>query len=119
MNYDFDNTRPIYLQLVEQLRLAIISGALKPGQKIPSVRDLATEARVNPNTMQRALTELEAEGLIYTERTSGKFVTDDEDHLKTFRENLARSKLQTFLAEISALGLSRKELINIIKQLKD
>ena len=78
MEYIFENERPIYVQLVEKIRIEIVSGKLKLGQRIPSVRELAINARVNPNTMQKALVELENEGLIYTERTNGKFVTNDE-----------------------------------------
>lgn len=77
MNFIFDNDRPIYIQLVEQLKQYIVSARLKPGERLPSVRDLAMESKVNPNTMQKALSELEDDKLIYTERTNGKFVTDD------------------------------------------
>ena len=77
MEYNFDNERPIYIQLVEMLKIEIISGRIKSGEKLPSVRDFAMKAKVNPNTMQKALTELERENLIYTERTNGKYVTND------------------------------------------
>ena len=79
MNYTFDNERPIYIQLVEKLRIEIVSGKLKPGERIASVRELAFTTKVNPNTMQKALVELEGEGLIYTERTNGKFITTDQN----------------------------------------
>ena len=79
MDYIFDNERPIYIQLVEKIRLEIVSGKLKSGERLPSVRELALISRVNPNTMQKALAELEDEGLIYTERTNGKFVTDNKE----------------------------------------
>ena len=77
MTWHFDNDRPIYTQLLEQILFLIVSGQYPPGSKLPSVRDLASEASVNPNTMQRALTELERSGLIYSQRTSGRFVTED------------------------------------------
>ena len=77
MDYIFDNERPIYIQLVEIIRIEIVSGKFKKGQKIPSVRELALIMKVNPNTMQKALIELENEKLIYTERTNGKYVTDN------------------------------------------
>ena len=77
MEFQFDNERPIYIQLVQQLRIAVVSGAFLPGSRLPSVRELALTAKVNPNTMQKALTELEGEGLVFTERTNGKFVTTD------------------------------------------
>ena len=79
VDYIFDNERPIYVQLVEKIRLEIISGRLKSGERLPSVRELAITARVNPNTMQKALMELEIEGLVYTERTNGKFVTQNKE----------------------------------------
>ena len=78
MEYIFNNETPIYLQLVEKLKMQIVSGELKQGQRIPSVRELALVARVNPNTMQKALAELESQGLVYTERTNGKFVTQNQ-----------------------------------------
>ena len=80
MNYIFDNERPIYIQLVEIIRIEIVSGKFKKGQRMPSVRELALIMKVNPNTMQKALAELENEQLIYTERTNGKYVTEDEEN---------------------------------------
>jgi GntR family transcriptional regulator len=78
MGYEFDNERPIYIQLVEMIRIDIVSGKLKKGQRLPSVRELALTMKVNPNTMQKSLSQLEEEKLIFTERTNGKFVTDNE-----------------------------------------
>ena len=77
MNWQFSNDAPIYAQLIRQIRAGIVSGAFSPGERLPSVRDLAMEAGVNPNTMQRALTELERDGLVYSQRTSGRYVTED------------------------------------------
>ena len=77
MPWDLDNERPIYLQLMERIQQDIVSGVYKPGEKIPSVRDLALDAAVNPNTMQKALSELERSGLVYSQRTSGRFITED------------------------------------------
>ena len=79
MEFNFDNERPIYIQLVELIRIEIVSGKFKKGERIPSVRELALMMKVNPNTMQKALNELENQKLIYTERTNGKFVTEDEE----------------------------------------
>ena len=78
MEWIFEQGRPIYTQIVEQIRINIANGTYEPGQQLPSVRDLAMEAAVNPNTMQRAFSELERDGLIYTVRTSGRFVTEEE-----------------------------------------
>ena len=85
MKFEFDNNIPIYIQLVEQIKTFIISGNLKPGERLPSVRDLALQTKVNPNTMQKALTELEELKLIYTERTNGKFVTNDQKLIDKYR----------------------------------
>ena len=76
MKWDFSSDAPIYAQLILQIKVGIVSGAFPPGERLPSVRDLATEAGVNPNTMQRALTELERDGLVYSQRTAGRFVTE-------------------------------------------
>ena len=78
MKWQFSNDAPIYSQLIHQIQVGIVSGAFPPGQRLPSVRDLATEAGVNPNTMQRALAELERDGLVYSQRTAGRFVTEDQ-----------------------------------------
>ena len=100
MDYIFDNERPIYVQLVEKIRLEIISGRLKSGERLPSVRELALTARVNPNTMQKALAELEDEGLVYTERTNGKFVTENVELIEKIKNELAKEKVN--FAEIKA-----------------
>ncbi len=118
MNFNFTNDRPIYLQLVEQLELYIIAGQFSPGDKLPSVRDLASLAKVNPNTMQKALQELEDKRLIITERTNGKFVTDDERFLHKCRAQFAKTKIQKFLSEMQELGLSCSEIISYLQKLK-
>ena len=87
MKWSFANDLPIYTQLIDQIKVGIVTGAFPPGERLPSVRDLATEAGVNPNTMQRALSQLESEGLVYSQRTAGRFVTEDDAH----RGNKARS----------------------------
>lgn len=107
-NFRFSNDRPIYLQLVEQLELYLISGKIPPGGKLPSVRELAFATKVNPNTMQRALSELEHLGLIYTERTNGKFVTEDRKVIARHREKLADQAIQTYLDDMYKLGFAPK-----------
>ena len=97
MEYIFNNETPIYLQLVEKLKMQIVSGELKQGQRIPSVRELALVARVNPNTMQKALAELESQGLVYTERTNGKFVTQNQKLIHQTKKELAKEKVQKYL----------------------
>ena len=89
MKFEFDNNIPIYVQLVEQMKIYIISGKLTPGERLPSVRDLALQSKVNPNTMQKALTELEELKLVYTERTNGKYVTDDINLINKYKNEYA------------------------------
>ena len=111
IDFIFDSDQPIYIQLVEQLELYIISGKIPPGEKLPSVRDLAMQAQVNPNTMQRALVELEDDGLIYTERTNGKYITDDVKLIQKHRQKFASERIEKFLSEMSELGVDRETII--------
>ena len=117
MNFIFDNERPIYVQLVEKIRLEIISGKLQSGERIPSVRELALELRVNPNTMQKALVELENEGLVYTERTTGKFVTNNKDLIEKIKKELAIEKINTYLNDMRNIGISYKESLKYLQEL--
>ena len=112
MHFTFDNQRPIYLQLLEQFQLEIISGRLSPGEKLPSVRELATTARANPNTVQKALTELEDQGLIFTERTNGKFVTQDQKLIHHYRAHIVRDKTRKYIHDLHELGLNNREIID-------
>lgn len=114
MAWDLKNDRPIYLQLMEQLKVMIISGVYPPGNKIPSVRELAAEAAVNPNTMQKALSELEREGLVFTNRTSGRFITEDKELIQKMRIDLAKEQLAIFLAQMEKLGFSKAEILDLI-----
>ena len=97
--------RPIYLQLVEHLQLSILSGQLPPGGRVPPVRELAAEAGVNPNTMQRALQDLEQSGLVQTQRTSGRTVTQDAGMIDALRAQLARREVGAFLDSMTRLGM--------------
>lgn len=117
MNFIFDNDRPIYVQLVEQLKLHIVSGKLKSGERLPSVRELALQTKVNPNTMQKALIELEEQELIYTERTNGKFVTDNKKLIETVKNELANQKVNTYLLDMQKLGVSYKDAIKYLQEL--
>lgn len=108
--------RPIYLQLMEQLRLSIVSGLYRPGDKLPSVRELAQEAEVNPNTMQKALSELERSGLIYAQRTSGRFITEDAVMIKEAREQLAQEQIREFLQKMKSFGYDAEEIISLIRK---
>ena len=113
----FDNERPIYVQLVEKLELDIVSGKFKPGERIASVRELALTAQVNPNTMQKALTELENRGLIYTERTNGKFVTKNQELIEKVKEDLATKKAKIYLENMKNIGITAKEAIKYLQEL--
>lgn len=110
MEFVFDNDRPIYIQIVEYLRIEIISGNFKMGEKISSVRDLALLTKVNPNTMQKALFELEREGLIYTERTNGKYVTSDEKLIEKVKLEIIDEKVNSFLKDMKKIGITNEEI---------
>ena len=108
MAWEFKNGIPIYLQIVDGIKIRIAGGELPPGSKIPSVRDLAAEAGVNPNTMQRALTQLEQEGLLHAQRTSGRYVTEDEQKMKELRRSLSEKYVEELFTQLSRLGMTRE-----------
>lgn len=114
MAWEFDNSKPIYIQLVDELKLRIISGMMPIGSKLDSVRDLAEEAGVNPNTMQRALAELEREKLVFSQRTSGRYVTDDTELIKIMRKSFAEEKINELTTALLQLGYTKKELVKLI-----
>ena len=114
MDYIFNNDRPIYMQLVEKIRVEIISGKFKPGEKLPSVRELALTAKVNPNTMQKALIDLEELGLIFTERTNGKFVTTDKKVIENMKKDLAKEISKNYLKDMQNIGINHKDSINYL-----
>lgn len=116
MIWDLSSDRPIYTQLIEQIELKICTGVYKPGTKMPSVRDLATQASVNPNTMQRALSGLEDSGLLYSKRTTGRFVTEDTNLIKKTRTKLAKEHIEQFIINMSELGFSSQEIIEILTE---
>lgn len=117
MNYIFDNERPIYVQLVEMIRIEIVSGKLKKGERLPSVRELALMTKVNPNTMQKALVELENEKLIYTERTNGKYVTEDESLIENVKKELAKEKVNNYLSSMQNIGINFEKAIEYLQEL--
>ena len=116
MEWNFDNQRPIYTQLAEMIRMCIITGIYQPGSRLPAVRELANEASVNPNTMQKALSELEGTGLIYAVRTSGRFVTEDEEKIAFARRSLAEGEVEEFLQKMKDLGMEKDEIIELIRR---
>lgn len=115
----FDTGLPIYIQIVREMTLRILSGALEPGEKIPSVRELAVEFGVNPNTMQRAMTEMERDGLLYTERTSGRFITKEESLLKKKRNDLADEETEKYLAYMKKIGFSHQEILSYLQSVEE
>lgn len=110
MEWNFKNGIPIYTQIVDEMTMRIASNSYAPGDKLPSVRDLAMDAGVNPNTMQRALAELERRGLVYSERTSGRFVTKEESALKELHEELAKKYFDEFADKLHKIGMTREEI---------
>lgn len=114
MPWILDDTRPIYLQLEDIIKSKIIAGIYKPGQKLPSVRELAAEAAVNPNTMQKALAELERSGLVYTQRTSGRYITEGTAIMQNLKHQLAHDLIQQFLEAMAHLGYTREESIQLL-----
>ncbi len=119
MKWEFKNGIPIYLQIIDQIKRQIVSGELAPGSRIPAVRDLAKEAGVNPNTMQRALTQLEQEGLLYTQRTSGRFVTQEEEIMKQTRMQLSDEYIAELFKHLQQLGLSRDDIVEAVSEWRD
>lgn len=114
MGWEFANDLPIYAQLVSRLKQRIVTGEYPPGQKLPSVRELAAQAAVNPNTVQRAFAELESSGLIYTLRTSGKYVTDDTRTIEEAKEQLARAHISAYRAAMRAIGYSDEDAVSLL-----
>ena len=115
MPWYLDSDRPIYLQLMERIQHDIISGTYKPGDKLPSVRELAMEASVNPNTMQKALSELERIGLVHSRRTSGRFITEDETMIKQLKTETATEHIREFLKLMEHLGFTRLEILELVQ----
>lgn len=115
MPWSFDSSTPLYLQIMEQIKFRIAVGNYKAGDKLASVRELAAEAEVNPNTMQKALSELEREGLLFTQRTSGRFVTDNSKTIAELRRSLANEQLDVFLKKMYNLGYSAEEVMKLLQ----
>ncbi len=115
MAWKLNSSKPIYLQLIGILKSQIVSGQYAPGEKLKSVRDLAAEAGVNPNTMQKALAGLEDEGLIYTNRTSGRYVTEDEDILQQIRSENAGGLILDFLKSMQNMGFTKDDIFQLLE----
>ena len=116
MSWSFDNTKPIYLQIMEKIKLQIVSHELEPNQQLPTVRELASEAGVNPNTIQRALSDLEREGFVYSKRTTGRFVTEDLDLIVQSRKQLSEEQLKNFVTGMLQFGYQKEELPSVLSE---
>ncbi len=119
MDWNFQADQPIYLQLKRYISEAIVTGVYLPGQRLPSVRELAMEAGVNPNTVQRALAELEREELVCSLRTVGRFVTQEEDKIQRLRREMARELAAGFLSSMKKLGCTKQEAMSLLEQTKE
>lgn len=117
MAWELNNDRPIYTQIVEKIQLRIVSGFYPVGAKLPSVRELAAEAGVNPNTMQKAFTELERSGLLITMRTSGRMVTEDEAMIREVKEIIAKQEIEQFFNKMREIGFSREQIIALAESM--
>ena len=116
MAWNLDSDRPIYAQILERIQMQIVAGVYQPGTKIPSVRELAADAGVNPNTMQKALAELERSGLVMTQRTSGRVVTEDLNMIKEIRNQLAGEQVKEFVKKMKDLGFDREDIIDLLRK---
>ena len=114
MPWNLDSDKPVFIQIVEKIESDIVSGKYAPGDKLPAVRELAVEAAVNPNTMQKAFMELERLGLVHTQRTSGRFVTEDRKLIDKTRKELAKKTAAEFLTRMEELGIDREEAIRLL-----
>jgi len=119
MDWTFRQDLPIYTQLIEHLTMAIIAGEYPAGARLPAVRELALAAGVNPNTVQRALSELERDGLVYSQRTAGRFVTEELDMVEQAKLRIANEKTAEFLSAMKKLGCSREQVIALLAQTKE
>lgn len=116
MDFNFNNERPIYVQLIDKIREAIVCQFYPSGSRIPSVREFSRLAQVNPNTVQKALSELEKESLIITDRTNGKFVTNDKRNIEKTKEYLAKCKVKSYIYDMQKIGISLEESINYLQE---
>ena len=119
MPWNLNSDRPIFIQIIEKIQMDIISGLYRPGDKLPSVRELAQEASVNPNTMQKALSDLERTGLVYSQRTSGRFITEDMTMIEKLKSELAKEMVTQFLENMLKLGFQKEDAISLLTELTE
>ena len=116
MDRSLEDNMPIYMQIMNSIRDAIASGELAAGDKVPSVREFASEFEVNPNTMQRALMELEREGILVSERAIGRFVTDDRSRIDAMRREAGSKAADAFIRQMADLGFSEEEMLDFFRE---
>ncbi len=116
MTWSFDDNLPIYLQIIRILKSDLARGKYQPGEKLPAVRELALEAGVNPNTMQKALAELERDGLVKSQRTAGRFVTEDKEKIMEISKTLAYDEIAKMVENISSLGYEKKDILQLLER---
>ena len=116
MDWSFNNDMPIYTQLVDKIKLSIVSGQLPPGETLSTVRDLAAEAKVNPNTMHRAFQELERAGLVFSQRSSGRYVTEDVEIIMEAKKAMARQYVESFMKSMEQLGYTGEEILRLLEE---
>lgn len=116
MSIEFDNNLPIYLQIMNYIKRQIVSGLLQPGDKIPSVRELAAEMQINPNTIQRTFQELEREEVVETKRGLGRYVTSEESKIMAIKKEMAGDLLHHFIHGMQELGFKNKDIVSIVKE---
>ena len=114
MDYKFNDNIPIYIQLVEMIKTDIVSGKYQPGDKLPAVRDMAMELGVNPNTVQRAFSELEREDLVKSDRTNGRYVTDDKKKIRELLKVLSDKYIDELFEKLNSLGMSDEQIVKMI-----
>lgn len=119
MKYQFSNNLPIYKQIIDKIKFDIISKKIMPGEKLLSIRDYSESFGVTQNTVQKALTTLEQEELIYTERTNGKFITQDVKKIDNMKEKIACKKINQFLQDMKNMGYTKSDIINLISNKGD
>lgn len=119
MHWELKSDRPIYTQILEEMKRRIVSGYYKPGEKLLAVRELAQEAQVNPNTMQKAMTELERENLVYTVRTTGRYITEDEGLIQQTKKELAASHVEMLHSQLKALGYTKGEMLALLSDYEE
>lgn len=115
MEMTFDNNIPIYIQVLEYMKIYLISGVFKCGERLPSVREFSTTFKVNPNTMQKALAELESMDLIYTERTNGKYVTQNTELIEKLRDEYATTLAKSYFQGMKRIGLGKADSIKYLE----